>query len=59
MASRKSSGKKKRLIRGARQTRWAPFWVVPKILGIRRAAKVHPGRYTARKRNWKRTKMQA
>ncbi|UCD04466.1 MAG: hypothetical protein JSW73_02430 [Candidatus Woesearchaeota archaeon] len=59
MASRKTSGKKKRLIRSSRQTRWAPFWVVPKILGMRRAAKVHPGRFTSRKRSWKRTRIKA
>ena len=59
MASRKPSGKKKRLISKARQTKWAPFWVVPKILGMKRATKVHPGRFTSIKRSWKRNKIKA
>ena len=59
MASRKTSGKKIRLTKGARRARWAPFWVVPKVLGMKRAAKVHPGRFTSIKRSWKRTKLKA
>jgi len=49
--------RKKRLIKLGRQTRWAPFWVVPKINGLGR--RVHPGRYTAGKRSWRRTKTKA
>jgi ribosomal protein L39E len=46
-------GKKLRLAKKGRQNRWAPFWTVPKIYGKR---KVHPGRHTATKRSWRRTK---
>jgi len=45
--------KKLRLAKKRRQTRWAPFWTVPKIYG---RARVHPGRHTKVKRHWKRTK---
>ncbi len=48
--------KKKRLDKRASQTKWAPFWTVPKIYGKTR--KVHPGRHTIVKRNWRRTKTQ-
>ncbi|MEK6940991.1 MAG: hypothetical protein AABW49_03775 [Nanoarchaeota archaeon] len=47
-------GKKKRMAKRRSQTKWAPFWTVPKIYG--RGRKVHPGRHTAIKRNWKRKK---
>ncbi len=46
--------RKKRLGKLSRRTRWAPFWTVPKIYGIGR--QVHPGRHTAVKRHWRRTK---
>ncbi|MBN1645551.1 hypothetical protein JW868_00760 [Candidatus Woesearchaeota archaeon] len=46
--------RKKRLFKRLRQTRWAPFWTVPKIYGIGR--KVHPGRHTEIKRSWRRVK---
>lgn len=46
--------RKKRLAKRGRQTRWAPFWTVPKIYGAGR--RVHPGRHTAVKRNWRRGK---
>lgn len=55
MGSNKDSGKKTRLIKKLRQTRWAPFWIVPKAMGTGR--KVHPSRITSAKRNWKRTKI--
>lgn len=48
--------KKKRLQKRASQTRWAPIWTVAKIYGKTR--KVHPGRHTVKKRNWRRSKMQ-
>ncbi len=57
MAKIKSPGKKQRLAKKGRQTRWAPFWTVPKIYG--KGRKVHPGRHTARKRSWRRTKIKA
>jgi ribosomal protein L39E len=55
MASRKTSGKKARLVKNKTLTKWAPFWAVPKVFGIGR--KVHPSRITKRKRNWKRSKI--
>lgn len=47
--------KKAKLAKQGRRTRWAPFWTVPKVHGPGR--RVHPGRHTAVKRSWKRTKM--
>jgi len=46
--------RKKRLAKKAGQSRWAPFWTVPKIYGTGR--EVHPGRHTVVKRNWRRGK---
>jgi ribosomal protein L39E len=46
--------RKLRLSKKSKQTRWAPFWTVPKIYGASR--KIHPGRHTAIKRNWRRIK---
>lgn len=57
MARYKSKAKKLRLARKKRQTKWAPFWVIPKING--KPKKVHPSRYTVIKRSWKRTKIKA
>jgi ribosomal protein L39E len=54
MARVKTSGLKKRLGKKAEQTKWAPFWTVPKIY---RRMRVHPGRHTTVKRNWRRTKL--
>ncbi|MFP4567799.1 MAG: hypothetical protein ACLFN8_02550 [Candidatus Woesearchaeota archaeon] len=45
--------KKKKLVKHGRMTRWAPFWVVPKINGQGR--KLHPGRHTFVKRSWRRS----
>lgn len=50
-------GKKNRLAKKLKQTRWAPFWSVLKIYG--KGRKVHPGRHTVVKRNWRRTKTKA
>ncbi len=55
MARYKHISRKKRLAKRGRQTRWAPFWTVPKIYG--KGRKVHPGRHTAVKRSWRRTKL--
>lgn len=55
MSKYKKLSKKLKLIRKKRQTRWAPFWTVPKIYGNGR--RVHPGRHTVRKRSWRRTKL--
>lgn len=57
MTRNKQSSKKKRLAKLQRQTRWAPFWTVPKIYG--KGRKVHPGRHTEVKRNWRKTKTKA
>ena len=46
--------RKKRLGKLNGQTRWAPFWTVPKIYGVGR--RVHPGRHTDVKRSWRRIK---
>lgn len=57
MATNIHPSRKQRLSKLAKQTRWAPFWTVPKIYGVGR--KVHPGRHTFVKRHWKRTKTKA
>lgn len=54
MARNKPTAKKKRLAKKGSQTKWAPFWTVPKIYGTGR--RVHPGRHTKNKRSWKRGK---
>jgi len=46
--------KKKRLAKRGTQTKWAPFWSVPKKYG--KGRRVHPGRHTAIKRNWRRSR---
>ena len=57
MGSIKTSGKKKRLAKAGRQTRWAPFWIIPKVFG--RGRRVHPSRLTDVKRSWKRQRIKA
>ncbi|MBT5022383.1 50S ribosomal protein L39e [Candidatus Woesearchaeota archaeon] len=57
MARFKHLSRKKRLIKLGRRTRWAPFWTVPKKFGVGR--RVHPGRHTVIKRNWRRTNTKA
>jgi ribosomal protein L39E len=57
MTRNKPPAKKKRLAKAGRQTRWAPFWTVPKKYGTGR--RVHPGRHTRTKRNWRRNKTKA
>lgn len=57
MATNKHLSKKTRLSKLGRQTKWAPFWTVPKIYGVGR--RVHPGRHTVKKRNWRRNKTKA
>lgn len=49
--------KKLRLAKRLAQTKWAPFWTVPKKYG--KGRRVHPGRHTAIKRHWRRTKTKA
>lgn len=57
MTTFKPRGKKKRLIKLGRQTRWAPFWTVFKIHGA--GQRVHPSAHTHVKRSWRRTKTKA
>lgn len=57
MTRYKHPNKKQRLAKLGTQTRWAPFWTVFKKYG--KGRKVHPGRHTAVKRNWKRIKTKA
>ncbi|HKZ49909.1 MAG TPA: 50S ribosomal protein L39e [Candidatus Nanoarchaeia archaeon] len=57
MAKVQRSGKKKRLGAAAKQTRWAPFWIIQKAKG--KGKKMHPSSLTAKRRNWRRTKLQA
>jgi len=47
--------KKIKLGKVARQTKWAPVWVVLKKLGA--GKKVHPSAVTHVKRNWRRSKL--
>jgi len=53
MTKYKSKGKKIRLAKRGRRTKWAPFWIIPKING--KPKKIHPSRYTKIKRNWRRS----
>lgn len=55
MARYKHPSRKKRLAKARKHTKWAPFWTVPKKYG--KGRRVHPGRHTARKRSWRRTKL--
>lgn len=55
MARYKNSHAKQVLAKKGRQTKWAPFWTVPKKYGTGR--KVHPGQHTRIKRSWKRVKI--
>lgn len=57
MARFKHLSRKLKLSKLGKKTRWAPFWTVPKIYG--KGRKVHPGRHTAVKRSWRRTKTKA
>ncbi len=55
MARYKHPARKQRLAKHMRQTRWAPFWTVPKVHG--KGRRVHPGAHTTVKRNWRRQKI--
>jgi ribosomal protein L39E len=57
MATFKHLSRKIRLAKKGRQTKWAPFWAVLKKFG--KGRQVHPGRITAIKRSWRRTKTKA
>ncbi|RZD31563.1 MAG: 50S ribosomal protein L39e [uncultured DHVE6 group euryarchaeote] len=56
MSSRKPSGRKNRLITAGRQTRWAPFWIIPKKFGV--GKRVHPSAATSKKRRWRKGNIQ-
>ncbi|QQG38421.1 MAG: hypothetical protein HYS32_02320 [Candidatus Woesearchaeota archaeon] len=55
MARVKHPSRKKFLAKKGRQTKWAPFWTIPKKYGV--GKKVHPSRHTKVKRSWRRTKI--
>ncbi len=55
MARYKHPARKQRLMKKGRQTKWAPFWLIPKIFG--KGRRVHPSRATKVKRHWRRTKL--
>ena len=57
MARNKHPAKKQRLAKKNKQTKWAPFWTVPKKYGTGR--RVHPGRHTTKKRSWRRQRTKA
>lgn len=57
MARFKHPSRKQRLAKKRKQTKWAPFWLIPKVFG--RGRKVHPGRITTIKRSWRRRKTKA
>jgi ribosomal protein L39E len=57
MATFKHPSRKGRLAKLGRQTRWAPFWLIPKIYG--KGKKVHPSQITEVKRSWRKTKTKA
>ncbi len=57
MSRNKPKAKKLRLAKAGKQTRWAPIWIIPKInKGLKR---IHPSRYTHKKRSWRKTKTRA
>jgi ribosomal protein L39E len=57
MTRHKRPSLKVRLAKAAKQTKWAPYWIVPKINA--KGKVVHPGRYTHVKRSWRRGKIES
>jgi len=51
------TSRKKRLAKHGRRTKWAPFWIIPRVFG--KGRKVHPSRLTVVKRSWRRRKIKA
>jgi len=51
----KYKGKKEKLVKKGRQTRWAPVFAVLRKFGA--GKKVHPSYITRQKRSWRRTKL--
>ena len=52
---RAMDAKKSTLAVKGRQTKWAPIWVVLRKYGI--GKRIHPSATTARRRSWRRTKL--
>jgi len=57
MSRVKPLAKKLRLAKKRRQTRWAPFWIIPKVFRPKR--RIHPSRITKLKRSWRRDRTKA
>ena len=51
----KKPGRKAKLMKAGRQTKWAPVWVVLKKYGT--GKRIHPSAITKHRRNWRRTKL--
>ena len=51
----KYKGKKEKLTKLGRRTKWAPVWAVLRKFGA--GKRVHPSAMTHQKRSWKRTKL--
>lgn len=51
----KNTQKKEKLAKKAKQTRWAPVWVVLKKYGA--GKRIHPSSTTKHRRSWRRTKL--
>ncbi len=51
----KYKGKKEKLTKLGRRTKWAPIWAVLKKFGPNK--RIHPSVMTRHKRSWKRTKL--
>jgi ribosomal protein L39E len=51
----KYKGKKDKLSKQGRRTKWAPVWAVLRRFGV--GKRVHPASMTKLRRNWRRTKL--
>ena len=51
----KNQEKKIKLSKKARQSKWAPAWIILKRYGI--GKKIHPSSITRNRRSWRRTKL--
>lgn len=51
----KDQNKKTVLAKKARQTKWAPVWVVLKKFGV--GKRIHPSSTTRHRRSWRRNKL--
>ena len=51
----KYPGKKEKLAKQNRRTKWAPIWIILKKFGV--GKKVHPSNITRHRRSWRRTKL--